>query len=421
MPSFVVRLLKILGWGIGVIVLVAALLATYVLLRWDSGDGRAAPTLTAPGDSASIARGEEIFKYQAHCWSCHQTPENHDKMVPSGGLEFDLTNVGPGFGKFYSPNLTSDLETGLGGWTDGEVVQALREGVRKDRAPLFPIMPIDWYHGMADDDVLAVVSYLRTLPAVKHAVPVREPTFVLKALFAFGMIGPKAPVTGPVVAPPRGVTVEYGRYLSSNVADCADCHTPRSLQDGSFYLDSLFAGSSFPFGGGPEGPILAFARNVTPDVETGIGAWTDSQFVEAVTAGMRPDGTVLSTMMPYAYYKFWAPEDLEAVRLYLKSIPAVRRRVPAIEYEPALIAARGTERGRLLFAARCQACHGDEGKGAPSTAVTLAEVSPAFTDAELADFIREGQLNLMMPSFAKTLSDGELTDLVAYVRTWEKQ
>src|SRR5262245_31563611 len=163
MTPLVKRILKILGWTAGTIVGVVAILAVYVQIRWDEKDGRTPPHLTAPSDSASIARGEYIFKFQAQCWGCHQDHSADPNGQPAGGRLFDLTDTGPGFGKWYSANLTPDVETGLGGWADGEIVQALREGVSKDRRTLFPIMPVDWYNGMADDDVLALVAYLRSL------------------------------------------------------------------------------------------------------------------------------------------------------------------------------------------------------------------------------------------------------------------
>jgi mono/diheme cytochrome c family protein len=293
--------------------------------------------------------------------------------------------------------------------------------VRKDRTVLFPIMPIDWYHGMADDDVLSVVAYLRSLPPAKNRVPEREPSFVAKALFAMNVLKPMDPVTSPVVAPPRGVTPEYGKYLASNLAGCADCHTPRNLQNGQFYLDSMFAGSTIAFGE-PEGdPIRAYARNITPDVETGIGSWNEEQFVAAVTSGMRPDGRVLSPHMPYAYYKFWTPEDLRAVYAYLKTIPAIRRSVPGVEYASQMMSARGVERGKLLFHSRCQACHGENGSGAPPTKVVLAEVSSSMTGDELIDVVKTGYAELKMPAFGKTLQPDELADLVAFIKSWEKR
>ena len=415
------RIFKILGWVVGIVVILLLILGVYVQLRWDAKDGRQAPDLKAPTDSASVARGEYIFKFQAQCWGCHKNESGDANTLPNGGLLFDLTDAGPGFGKWYSRNLTPDVETGLGGWTDGEIVQALREGVRKDRTTLFPIMPVDWYHGMADDDALAVVAYLRSLPPVKNRVPDNEPSFVAKALFTFKLMKPKEPITTPVTAPPRGLTPEYGRYLSNNLADCADCHTPRNLQDGQFYLDSLFAGSSFAFGGGEQEPILSYARNITPDKETGIGDWTEEQFMTAVTMGVRPDGTVLIPHMPYAYYKSWSPEDLRAVFVYLKTLPARTRTVPPNELDPRLKTVQGPERGKRLFVARCQICHGQNGGGAQPTNVKLAEVSASLSDQDLTDFIKAGNLDLKMPPFGKTLTQEELIDLVAFIRTWEKK
>jgi mono/diheme cytochrome c family protein len=264
------------------------------------------------------------------------------------------------------------------------------------------------------------VAYLRSLPPVHNKVPVREPSFVAKALFTFGLMKPKDPITAPVTAPTRGITAEYGGYVARNLSGCADCHTPRNLDDGQFYLDSLFAGSSFPFGGGDENPILSFARNITPDKETGIGSWTEEQFINAVTIGVRPDSTVLTPHMPYAYYKAWMMEDLQAVFLYLQSIPAVRRTVPPNDIDSAA-SADYADRGELVFRSRCEACHGENGSGAHPTNVKLAEVSASLTDKDLVDFISAGQMNLKMPLYKKTLTGDELTDLVAFIRTWEKK
>lgn len=414
------RVLSVLGWIGATLLGLVLILVVYVNARWDVADGRPAPNLKASTDSATIAHGEYIFKYQVQCWGCHQSVPAGPAAPPSGGYLFDLTAVGPGFGKWYSRNITPDVETGIGSWTDGEIVQALREGIRKDRTLLFPIMPIDWYHNMADEDVLAIVAYLRSIPPVKNAVPRSEPSFVAKALMTFGVIGPKPAITTAVVAPPRGVTPEYGRYLASNRADCADCHTPRNLQDGKFYLDSLFAGGSILFGDGEEGYVTAYAPNITPDVGTGIGSWTEEQFIEAVTSGLRPDGTTLLPHMPYPYYKFWHNDDLRAVYAYLKTVPARKRTVPPPQYDENVRGARGATRGDLLFQARCQSCHGVNGGGAQPTNVKLAEVSASLSDADLKEFIASGQMSLKMPPFGKTLTDDELNDIVAFIRSWER-
>ncbi len=415
------RILKIFLWIVGIVVVLIAILVSYVLARWDSVTNRPAPALTAPRDSASISHGEYIFKYQAQCWSCHAPGASGPNSPPSGGMEFDLREVGPGFGLWYSANLTPDVETGIGGWTDGEIVQAMREGLRKDRTVMFPLMPIDWYHGISDDDALSIIAYLRSLPAVRNNVPPHKPSFFAKALFTFGVLKPKEAVTAPIIAPKAGATVEYGKYLANTVAGCLDCHTPRNLQNGAVFFDSLGAGSTFRYGADENAPIQTFARNLTPDKETGIGNWTEAQFISASTGGMRPDGTVLAPHMPYSYFKFCTEDDMKAIFLYLQSLPPIKRSIPSPVYSSAMSGAHGTDRGNLLFRARCKACHGKDGNGAQPTKVVLSEVAPSINDADLKEFINAGDPDLKMPGFAKTLREEEMNDLIAFMRSWEKK
>lgn len=168
-------------------------------------------------------------------------------------------------------------------------------------------------------------------------------------------------------------------------------------------------------------PIVSYARNITPDVETGIGSWSEEQFITAVTTGVRPDGTVLSAHMPYAYYKFWGEDELKAVFLYLKTVPARKRTVPPNEFDARMTTTHGSERGNLVFQSRCQVCHGENGGGAQPTTVKLAEVAVSLSDQELKEFIASGEMNLKMPPYGKTLKDDELNDLIAFMRTWEKK
>ena len=417
--SAVKRALRVVGIVAGVLVLLMLLVSAYVLAVWDRPDPRSAPTLTAQRDSATISRGKYLFKVTWQCYGCHQSGPADADAPPSGGRVFDLRSIGPGFGVYYSRNITPDTATGIGLWTDGEILQALREAVGRDRHTLFPIMPVDWLKDLSDEDALAIVAYLRSIPPVHNPVPQKEPSFVAKVLFAFGILKPGPVIDRPVVAPPAGVTVEYGHYMATAVAGCADCHTPRNLQNGEFYLDSLFAGSSFQFGA-PEGdPLLAFARNITPEPDDGIGRWTGEEFISAVTAGFRPDSIALTPHMPYAQYKFLAEDDLRAIFLYLKSLPPLRRKTPPPVYSDAVQSARGAERGKMLFAARCQACHGEEGMGERVTSGRLAAVVPFYTDQDFRNFVEEGQVPLKMPGFRKTLSRADLDDIIAYVRTWK--
>ena len=412
------RILSFFLYLCGVAALLILSLIAFIALRWDAPVDRPVREMRAPRDSATIARGEYIFRYQAQCWGCHGSSGANSATPPAGGRLFDLRGVGPGFGEWRSRNLTPDAETGLGAWSDGDIIRAFREGLRKDGTVMFPLMPSDWYHGMSDEDALAVVAYLRSLPPVRNAVAPQEPSFMAKALFAFGVLKPQAAINDPVVAPPRGVNAAWGKYVGSHLAGCVECHSPRNLADGSFYMDSLAAGSTIEYGADEDAPLSAFARNLTPDVETGIGSWTESQFLAAVTSGMRPDGTVLTPHMPYASYKACSEEDLRAIYLYLRTLPAIRRTTPPVRASERLGAVSGAERGTLLFDARCAPCHGVQGAGAPPTGVVLAEVAPSLNDAELIDMIRTGQPDLKMPSFGATLTEGDIADIVAHIRQW---
>jgi mono/diheme cytochrome c family protein len=415
------RLLKVMGYLVGALVVIIAGLAVYVQLSWDKRDNRPAPRMVAPHDSATIARGEYIYKNTWQCWSCHGDGESTLQGRPSGGKLFDLSDIGPGFGKYYSKNITPDSATGIGAWEDGEIVQAFREGVRKDRRVLFPLMPVDWLHRISDGDALAIVAYLRTIPPVRKAVPPAAPSFIAKALFAFNVLAAMPAITSPVVAPPKGVTAEYGKYAATALAGCADCHTPRDLKNGQFFMDSLFAGGTIPLGA-PEGaPIVSYAANLSVILGAGPGQWTEQEFIAAATSGMRPDGTVLSPHMPYATYKFLDTEDLRAMYTYFSTLARVKRDIEPTRYSAQVKAVRGADRGRLLFEARCQTCHGVRGTGTPSTSVKLQEVAASLSDADLAEFIASGQLDLKMPSFAKTLTDEDRKDILGFIRTWNAQ
>lgn len=411
------RIAKFVGIVVGVIVIMLVGVIGYASIGWDKKVDRRVPTVEAKRDSATIARGEFLFKTGIGCWQCHSS--GGDNAPPGGGMKFDLNVLSPSLGVYYAANITPDVETGIGGWTDGEIVRAIREGISRDGRVLFPIMPVDPLNGLSDDDVLALVAYLRTLPPVKNKVPAREPSMFAKTLMTVGVIGPMKEHKEPVVAPERAITPKYGEYVAKHASLCSDCHTPRNLQDGSFYYDSLLAGSSFQFGVDDGAPVLAFAPNITPDVETGIGGWTEEQFMRMVRTGIGPDGKVRAKHMPYAYYGLWDTLELKAVYTYLRSIQPVRRTTPPAEYAGDALSSDAMTKGKGLFNSTCVACHGVEGKGAMPTNVKLAEVAPSLTDAELMEFVEEGNEGLRMPGFAKTLSKDELKAVVTYIRSWK--
>jgi mono/diheme cytochrome c family protein len=415
------RVLKVFGWILGVVVALVFVVLIYAQMRWDRKYDRKITAFTTPRDSATIARGEYIFKFQAQCWNCHAGGTLDANSSPSGGKMFDLANTGPGFGTWYGPNITPDNETGIGGWSDGEIVRAIREGLRKDGRTLFSMMPADWYYGISDGDALALVAYLRSIPPVSNRVSPPRPSIFAKALFSFGVIKPKDAITTVISAPAPGPTAAYGEYLASRLAGCNDCHTPRDLKNGAVFLDSLGAGGTIAFGEAEGDPVVSFASNITPDSASGIGNWDETQFFAAVTVGMTPAGAALDPHMPYAYFKSFTKDDLRAIFLYLKGLPPIKRSTSPWHYSAPVIGSHGIDRGRFLFQGRCQYCHGPNGIGAQPTQVKLAEAAAAFSDKDLKDFVKAGDANQKMPAFRKTLSEDELGDLVAFIRSLEKK
>ena len=293
----------------------AVFVSTRQNLRFDDAPY---PDVVASTDSAVVERGHYIVRVAAPCAGCHGDPAQRDAYVNgadvplTGGFVFDIPP-----GKFYTRNLTSDAETGLGNVSDKAIARALRAGVGHDGRALLPFMEMQ---GLADDDLQAVVSYLRTQPPVRNAVPPHHYNVLGKIVRATMLSKPVGPSTPPPAQAPRGATVENGRYLAESVALCWSCHTERSQMTGAI---------TGPRYGGTTGfrEIVDTARswsppNITSDSETGrLGTMTEDQFV----ARFRQGRLIPGSPMPWQAFSRMSEEDLRAIYKYLKSVPAVKR------------------------------------------------------------------------------------------------
>jgi mono/diheme cytochrome c family protein len=412
------RILKGLGILFGVLAVLAVGLVVFVQLTWDRPSMREIREMTAPTDAQTVARGEYLFKYTMGCWSCHGSEGSRSPDEPqAGGLEFDLSGVGPGFGVIYAANITPDPATGIGDWTDGELVRALREGLDRDGQLIFPIMAYEFWHELSDEDSLALVAYMRSLPPVSNEVPPARPSFPARALRALGMLGPKPPVTASVAAPPEGPTEEYGKYLAWQASGCAECHMPRNPNTGQFDMTRTFAGGLFPI---EEQGFSTTASNLTPDIATGIGNWSEQDFLALMRTGTRPDGTVSLPFMPWPLYAEWSEDDLHAVWLYLSSLEPISHEVPSSTLAGAAVSGSGADRGEALFDVYCLICHGEKGEGAPFTSVALRDAAESMDDVTLTKFITDGITGTSMPSWKETLTDDEIEDVIAFIRTWQR-
>jgi len=293
---------------------VVALLAT-VQLRWDRTFDISAPALVASDDPEVIARGEYLVFGPAHCADCHTPMAEWPRLKQgeitalTGGNPFELP-----LGTWMTPNLTPDNETGIGRYTDAQLVRMLRHNIRPDGRVGFPVME---FQGLSDEDVVAVISYLRAQQPVRNPVPDRRVTFLGRAIFAF-LMKPYGDVGAPAVSPPEAPTLERGSYLANNVANCAGCHTERSMTDGSYLKPRFSGGMEMDH---DEDPNLVFVSpNLTPDAATGhIVSWSEDQFVARFRAGVGPE----HSHMPWRAFSMMSDDDLRAVYRYLMSLDPV--------------------------------------------------------------------------------------------------
>jgi mono/diheme cytochrome c family protein len=290
----------VLGALLVIIVLVAAGLAVYAQASFKpTYADRPLYPITADTSPEGATRGKYLMEDAMLCAeACHSINET---MPFAGG--FEAINEGPISVVFAPPNLTSDEATGLGSWTDAEIARAIREGVDKDGVGLI-VMPSYTYRALSDEDVAAVVGYLRGVEPVHNEVPPMSGNIVAKIMVALGAFGP-SPVGEPIseaqTAPEPG-TVDYGAYMVS-LGACRDCH------------GEDLAGGPLPFAA----PGDVMAANLTPAGD--LSGWTEGQFIAAVTAGIGEGGRTLDEEMPR--YRM-TEEDLRAIFAYLQTIPAVQ-------------------------------------------------------------------------------------------------
>jgi mono/diheme cytochrome c family protein len=276
-----------------------------------------APAVAASGDSAVIARGRYVVRSVAACASCHGDParyaafEQGDDVPLSGGYAWHIPP-----GTFYALNITSDAGTGIGAAPDGAIARALRYGVGRDGRALLPFME---FQGLSDEDLVAVVSYLRTQPAVRNAVPPHHYNVVGMIVKATLLAKPVGPASPPPQRNPAGPTVGNGRYLVESVAKCGACHTERDPATGAF-TGAPFAGATSG-DGDRSNPKRAWSPpNITTAPGTGrLATLDEDEFI----ARMRGGRAIPGSPMPWQCYQRMNEDDLRAIYRYLKTVPPV--------------------------------------------------------------------------------------------------
>ncbi len=273
-----------------------------------------APNL-APGDPQ---RGKYVLEL-GQCAGCHGQnlagwraggPPEQPESAPFGELF-----AGP-FGTAPARNITPDRETGVGSWTDEQLIEAIRNGREPKGSQLFPIMPYLTFHFMSDQDVSDLVAFLRTVPPVGNRVPERNLT---------GPLPPLPPLPpSPAQAPTSGL--DRGGYLANAVVGCGDCHTPLSTS-GAPDRSRQLAGWFVPRAEGR----FEIAPNITPDPTTGIGRWSSEDIIHLLKTGERPFGLppvkglmkLVIEEPPLGGLNQLTDSDAQAITAYLRSIPPI--------------------------------------------------------------------------------------------------
>jgi mono/diheme cytochrome c family protein len=309
-------LLKIARWLALFTFLAIAALAVYVASRQNLRFNAPEPPIMASADTAVIERGKYVVRTVADCAACHGATDQWDAYragadVPlSGGFEFKISP-----GEFRVRNITPDPETGIGRISDGAIARAIRFGVGHDGRALLPFMEIQ---GLSDEDLTAVISYLRTQPPVRNVVPDHHYNLLgmlVRATVLAKPVGPKSP---PPVASPRGPTVENGRYLAGSVANCWACHTQRSPDTGA--LTGTLYGGATEFVDDFEPTRTWNPPNLTPAPTTGRTArFTEDEFV----ARFRTGRVIPGSPMPWQVFSRMNEDDLRAIYRFLRTLPPV--------------------------------------------------------------------------------------------------
>ncbi len=329
---------KILLAVAAVIVVLVAGLYLYVQLSWNKKYDWPGPALKVSTDSAVIAKGKYLVEGPAHCVSCHISDfgelvkaDTGDPVALKGGLSLPM---GP-LGRINSRNLTSDKETGLGRYTDEQVFRMMRHGIRPDGTASMPLLMPFWK--MADDDMVAIVSYLRSLEPVKNEVPENEWTFVGKAVRTFTSTftpieKPDAPESAPAMAP----TIERGEYLARYVTNCVGCHTQRDMMTYEAVAPEFAGGMEFE----PWPDLHRFLNadtalwlrtpNITPHPTSALSKFrTPQEFINRFRLGR----LVSFSPMDWGPLSRMSDEDITAIWMYLNSLAPVEKEIAEITFK----------------------------------------------------------------------------------------
>ncbi|RPD51053.1 c-type cytochrome [Paracnuella aquatica] len=311
---------KVLRYALYLLAAIVVLVGAFVAFIAIRGIPSYEPKITEAKVVATPERIAQGHKLSAMlCNGCHLDP-NTNRLT--GRLMSDV----PQFGTIYSKNITQHPELGIGKWTDGELIYLLRTGIKPD-GTFLPVMA-KLSHA-SDEDLQSIVAFLRSEDPWVKADDTRHPdskySLLAKFLSTINAMKPGSVPATPVAQPDTSNTIAWGRYLAVDQLECFSCHS-QDFAKNNYDEPEKSAGY---FGGGNKmlnasGQAI-YTRNITMDEQTGIGHWTEDQFVLALKYGRTPQGQALrEPMMPYTYL---TDGEAKAIYAYLKTLPKIQNKV----------------------------------------------------------------------------------------------
>jgi hypothetical protein len=322
------KVLKVIGYFLLVVVLLVTGMLVYIKAALPNVGP--APILKVDNSPARVDRGKYLATSVTVCVDCHSTRDWSKFLAPvtegtlgKGGEKFDQKEGFPG--TFYSKNITP---AGISRYTDGELYRLITTGVTKEGRAMFPVMPYHYYSRMDPEDIKCIIAYIRTFPRIENQVTESVSDFPMN--FIINTIPEKAK---PQKLPAKSDLLAYGAYMT-NASACIECHT--QVNKGQIIEELSFGGGrEFTL---PDGSVVRSA-NITPDMKTGLGSWTEDQFVSRfklyADTGFKPQTVKpgeFNSIMPWLMYSKMNKEDLAAIYAFLKQIKPIKNSV--IKFTP---------------------------------------------------------------------------------------
>jgi len=398
------KLLKWLGLGLAVLVVLIAAMAAYVAATPIPSYPTRKVAFPVEVTPERVARGK--LSIEMLCAGCHMDSA-------TGGLTGKrMPDLPTQFGEAWSRNITAHPVKGIGSWTNGEIAFLLRTGIARDgryTPPWMVKLP-----NASDEDLRDIIAFLRSDDPMVKAQDVdnhdSRPSFLTKALCRVAF-KPFPYPTQERTAPSASDAVAFGRYLVNDRLLCFSCHSADFKTNDELHPERsagyLGGGNAMPDIGGK----LVHTSNLTPDAETGIGRWSVEDFRRALRDGIRPDRRPLR--YPMVPYRPLADEEADAILAYLRTVPAIRNPVKP----PETYVVSGERGKQVYYAYGCNGCHGDGGLGQYDLRKGPAKYP---TDDELIAWIRHPERlrpGIAMPTWDGVIQEDEYAPLVAYVRS----